>query len=303
MKDIMNIAVVNFESRWGDVQANLNRMLGYIECAAKRGADMIVFPEAALQGYEGDSAHEGNEQMHRRLAETVPGPSSEAVAELTRKYNCYVVYGMAQKIGETIYNGSAVVGPEGVIGSYQKMHLPWAESRWAANGNEPFMFDTPWGKVGVAICYDLYAFPEITRYYRYMGCRLCINPTAVDNYVTAKNVEDAIEYLSANNCIYIASADGIGEYTSRPGGLIGGSNVIGPSRDVPRIQYYAGRPFTDADAAEAEIYLGTIDLSYVEKPFLAKQFNQEAPDFRAELYMRMYQEIAQIQKNLLESEK
>lgn len=63
MQDIMKIAVVNFESVWGDVQKNLERMKGYIVSAARRGADMIVFPELALTGYEVDAAHEGEDQM------------------------------------------------------------------------------------------------------------------------------------------------------------------------------------------------------------------------------------------------
>ena len=296
MKDIMNIAVVNFECAWGDVQTNLRRMLGYIESAVKRGTDMIVFPETALTGYEGDAWHIGEEQMHRRLAETFPGPSSDAIAELTRKYGIYAIYGFAERVGEKVYNSAAVLGPEGAIGSYQKMHLPFAEAKWAVRGDKPFMFDTPWGKVGVAICYDTYVFPEIMRYYRYMGCRLHVNPTAVDTVVTAQNVQDAVEYLSANNCIYIASANCIGAYESREGKLIGGSHVIGPSQEVPKIQYYVGKPFVSELADKAGMYIGTIDLSYVEKPFLAKQFDREAPDFRADLYVKMYQEIAEMQK-------
>lgn len=300
MKDIMNIAVVNFESAWGDIQRNLKRILGYIESAAKRGADLIVFPETALTGYEEDTKHTGDKQMHRCLAETVPGPSSNAVERLTKEYGVYAVYGFAERIGGEVYNSAVVIGPEGIIGSYQKMHLPFAESCWAARGNKPFMFDTSWGKIGVSICYDTYVFPEIMRYYRCMGCRLHINPTAVDTVVTAQNVRDSVEYLSANNCIYIASANGIGSYRNRKGRLLGGSHVIGPSCEVPRVQYYVGKPFGAESSDEAELYIGTIDLSYVEKPFLAKQFNRKNPDFRAELYVSMYQEIADMQKETAE---
>lgn len=217
---------------------------------------------------------------------------------MTKKYGIYVVYGLPQRIDGQVYNAAAVVGPEGVIGSYQKMHLPFAESKFAVRGSSPMMFDTPWGKVSVGICYDTYAFPELTRYYRYMGCRLHINPSAVDTIVTAQNVKDAVEYLSANNCIYIATANTINEYKDTDGELFGGSHVIGPGTRVPKVHYYVGKPFTDEKANEAEMHLGTIDLSYVEKSFLAKQFHREDPDFRAELYIKMYQEILEDQKKM-----
>ena len=50
MKDIMNVAVVTYEPRWGDKERNLNRIIGYLECAAARGANLVVLPEAALTG-------------------------------------------------------------------------------------------------------------------------------------------------------------------------------------------------------------------------------------------------------------
>ena len=57
MKDIMNIAVVNFATEWGNKQSNLKRILEYCEAAGKRGADFIVFPETALISYDTDKDH------------------------------------------------------------------------------------------------------------------------------------------------------------------------------------------------------------------------------------------------------
>ena len=86
MKDLMNIAVINFVTLWGDKEQNLSRITGYCEAAGKRGADFIVFPETALSGYDTDHDHPRAEMMHTRLAETIPGPSTEAVAEIAKKY-------------------------------------------------------------------------------------------------------------------------------------------------------------------------------------------------------------------------
>lgn len=291
LKDIINVAVVTFEPVWGDTEANLSRMIGYTECAAKRGADLILFPESALTGYDLDRENTGSEQMHHRVAESIPGPSTLALAEIARKYDIYVVYGLAEKAEDgTVYNAAAAVGPDGVIGGYRKMHLPATEPLWAARGDKPFMFETPWGKIGLSICYDTFAFPEIMRYYRAHGCRLHLNPCAVDTGVTAKNIRESVEYQSGNNAMYIASANCTGFHSLND--FVGGSNIIGPAKNVPDVHYYAGSAFGTARSDEQEMHIATLDLSYVNKPFLAKVWADENPDFRPDVYLKMYEDIA-----------
>ena len=178
MKDLMNIAVINFVTLWGDKEQNLSRITGYCEAAGKRGADFIVFPETALSGYDTDHDHPRAEMMHTRLAETIPGPSTEAVAEIAKKYGLYVVFGMPERANGTVYNSAAIIEPNGKTYAYRKIHLPFDESSWAEPGDAPVLIPTPWGPVGVTICYDTYCFPELIRYYRAMGARLTLNVTA-----------------------------------------------------------------------------------------------------------------------------
>lgn len=283
MKDIMNVAVVTYEPRWGDKERNLNRITGYIECAAARGANLVVLPETALTGYDADLEHAGDERMHHRLAEPIPGPSTEAVAEVTHRLGVYAVFGLAERAEDgTVYNAAVACGPDGVLGRYRKMHLPAAEPTWAGRGDEPFMFGTPWGPVGVSICYDTFVFSEIMRYYRASGCRLIANPFAVNTGVTARNIKDSLEYLAANNDVYIASANCTG--CALTDDFVGGSSVIGPGKNVPAVHYYAGGPCGAPGSDEQELHLGTVDLSYVDKPFLAKQWADEDPDFRPDVY-------------------
>lgn len=292
MKDIMNVAVVTYEPRWGDKERNLNRITGYIECAAARGANLVVLPETALTGYDADLAHEGDERMHHRLAEPIPGPSTEAVAEVTHRLGVYAVFGLAERAESgTVYNSAAACGPDGVLGRYRKMHLPADEPTWAGRGDEPFMFGTPWGPVGVSICYDTFVFSEIMRYYRANGCRIIANPFAVNTGVTARNIKDSLEYLAANNDVYIASANCTG--CALTDDFVGGSSVIGPGKNVPAVHYYAGGPCGAPGSDEQELHLGTVDLSYVDKPFLAKQWADEDPDFRPDVYARWYAELAE----------
>ena len=121
MKDILNLAVVNFAPVWGDKAANLKRICETIEAAGRQGVQMIVFPEMALSGYDIEPetvAHE--DRMQRRLAETIPGPTTDVVCELTKQYDMYAVFGMPERDAadpEKVYNAAAVCGPDGVIGA------------------------------------------------------------------------------------------------------------------------------------------------------------------------------------------
>ena len=140
MKDIMKVSTVAFNAKWGDKEANLNRMAGYIEAAAAEGSNLIVFPEMGLTGYDDEEDKPLKEKMQYKLAETVPGPSSEKIAELTKKLGVYVAYGFPERDAEksdVIYNAACVCGPKGIIGSYRKIHLPYPEPHWATRGDKP----------------------------------------------------------------------------------------------------------------------------------------------------------------------
>ena len=274
MKDILSLGVVNFAPVWGDKRANCKRICEYIEAAGRQGIQMLVFPETALIGYDvepGDLPRE--ERMQRRLAETVPGPAADAVCALTKKYDMYVIFGMAERDAEQpdrVYNAAAVCGPEGLIGGCHKIHLPFTEGLWADPGEKPFLFDTPWGPVGVGICYDVYCYPEVTRYARAMGARLFINCTAI---CTLESPGDGgylgnlcLRYLAVNNNMFLASANLAGRDQSS--WFMGGSSIIGPSTTMTEEHYYAGKPFLAEGADESGIQSAVIDLSDTRHSFL-----------------------------------
>lgn len=126
VKDIITVAVVNFKVNAADKESNLSRMCGFTEAAAKRGADLVLFPELCLYGYD-YYVDEGISQEEKiATAETISGPSCSAIAEITKKYGIYAVFGMAEKKEDTkdavLYNSAVAIGPDGVIGAYQKIH-------------------------------------------------------------------------------------------------------------------------------------------------------------------------------------
>ena len=165
VQDLVTIASVNFSPVYYDAKATVEKMSANVVEAAAQGADLVVFPEGSLLGCRGcpecaDLA--GPCETCIGLAETVPGPSSDAMAALAREHDLYIVYGMAERdaqIPSTLYNSAAVVGPEGVIGVYRKVHLgelPWVtEGVTYTPGTALPLFPTRFGPIGVQICYDI----------------------------------------------------------------------------------------------------------------------------------------------------
>lgn len=291
LKDICNVSVITFNAVWGQKEINLNRICGYIECAAKKGSDFIVFPEMALTGYDDEPDKPLKEKMQYRLAETIPGPSTEIIAALTKKFGVYVIIGMPSRDeddSDKIYNALAVFSPQGLMGSYHKMHLPEPEPNWATRGDKPFIIDTPWGPLGCGICYDTYSFPELMSYYVSKGCRLYLHATALAHCHGRQYGTTTLEAAAIRNTIYIACAN--------LGGLDadnyfwGGSCIIGPSRKTLATYYYAGHRFTDEMADESEMFTATIDLSLATREIFKHNPAVKGTDWRPDKYIEMFRD-------------
>lgn len=179
------LAAVNFSPVYGDKSATLDRILDNVREAGRQGADLVAFPEGALQGpgsCEPCRERNGPCEGHLEAAETVPGPSTDAVAELAAEFDIYVCFGMPERDpddAEVLYNAVAVVGPDGVLGTYRKVHLgslPWVtEGITYRPGTALPVFDTRFGRIGVQICYDFWFNPELTRILALKGAEVIVN--------------------------------------------------------------------------------------------------------------------------------
>lgn len=169
-------------------EVNLSKYLYYMKKAASEGADLIVFPEQSLQGYLTDVAAmnmTGSEENDFRYqyenAETLPdGPSIKKIEEAAAEYGLYTVFGMTerdQELDYKLYNTAVLIGPQGYIGSYRKVHQPDDECHIYYSGTEFKVFHTGIGNIGLLICYDKW-FPESTRELAVQGADLLIMPTA-----------------------------------------------------------------------------------------------------------------------------
>ncbi|MFC1994397.1 carbon-nitrogen hydrolase family protein, partial [Chloroflexota bacterium] len=126
---VVTVACVNFSPVAGNTEATLEKMKANIKEAAAQGCNIIAFPEEALQGAgfcTVCASEQGPCQKHQGVAETVPGPSTQEIARLAKKHDVYVVLGMQEQDKENpkiLYNAVAVVAPEGILGTYRKVHL------------------------------------------------------------------------------------------------------------------------------------------------------------------------------------
>src|SRR5262249_33131325 len=172
------IACVQMDIEIGNVESNRRKMIERLQASAEAGATLVVFPECALTGYCFESLEEAAE-----FAEPLDGRSAETFAESCSQTGAHVVVGFIERDGSNYHNAAMVVGPNGAIGSYRKVHLPsLGVDRFLNPGDRPFaVFELPMGKVGVNICYDV-NFPEGPRVLKLLGAELILIPT---NWPTA----------------------------------------------------------------------------------------------------------------------
>lgn len=201
----MKVAAVQMDVKILAKEHNLNQILHYLEQAAGADAKLVIFPECALSGYCFVSREEAVP-----VAEEVPGPSTERILAAARALDCTVVVGLLEHAGGQIFNAAAVVTPQGILGTYRKMHLPCLGIDWhAALGDIPFpVFVTPHAKIGVGICYDC-SFPEAGRVLKLKGAQIFAIPT---NWpVGADSWQHTPPVRATENHMHVIACDRVGE--------------------------------------------------------------------------------------------
>lgn len=203
---MLNIAGIQIKPEIGNKEANLHRCLKIIQKVAERGARLIVFPECVLTGYCFSSLQEAIP-----LAETIPGPSTNEIAKLCHDLQVYVVIGMLEMDGQKYYNAAALLGPEGLVGKYRKLHLPYLGiDRFLNHGDNPLVvYETPLGTIGMGICYDG-NFPEHSRILALLGADIMLLPT---NWPEGSefNPEHMVPTRAKENRMFLVAVNRVGE--------------------------------------------------------------------------------------------
>jgi predicted amidohydrolase len=169
----IRVAAVQFESAPGDKPANLAKIRAFTAQAAAQGVQIVAFPECSVTGYW--FLRKLSRDDFAALAEPVPGPTTQALLDLSREFNITLGAGFIEAGPDgKFYKPYVVAMPGGTYKSHRKLHA--FVSPYLACGDQYTVFDTPHGvRVGVLICYDL-NLNENARITALMGAQILLAP-------------------------------------------------------------------------------------------------------------------------------
>ncbi len=181
MKDTVQVSSVQFAAAWFEREKNAERMQQFAREAARAGSELIVFPEYSNIGQcppleDTWSFDKKNDAVlsYVKAAEPIPGPTTDALAEVARSHGVYIVVGIVQAhpvMAGLLYNSAALIGPSGVVGVHHKMHIAGMERFFFIAGESSDVYQTRIGNIGMQICYDT-RFPELGRIQALKGAEI-----------------------------------------------------------------------------------------------------------------------------------
>jgi predicted amidohydrolase len=193
----------------------------------------------------------------------------------------YVAAGLVEEADGKFYNSAVLVGPDGWLGTYRKIHLFWREKDWFAPGNQPYqVWDIGKARVGLMICFD-WIYPEAARTLALKGADILCHPANL----VLPHCPDAMVTRSLENRVFSITANRTGA-ESRGGGpnlkFIGKSQTIGPKGEVifRMDDQETGVRLVDIDpkAARNKCIIQTNDLFRDRKPeYYSNQSEIPAP--------------------------
>ncbi len=250
-------------------EENLERAAAQVEQAAGMGAQVVCLPELFRSQYFCQSEDAANFD----LAESIPGPSTEAMAKVAKGAGVVVIAPVFERRAPGLYhNSAAVIDADGrIVGLYRKMHIPddpaYYEKFYFTPGDLGFRaFDTRAGRIATLICWDQW-YPEGARLAALEGACILFYPTAIGWHPTEKEEHgpaqrDAWRTVQRGhaiaNGIYVAAVNRVGRERPADGGagieFWGTSFLCDPH----------GVVMAEASVNREEILLGEVDLARLE---------------------------------------
>ena len=284
----VKIGVCQLESNVGEEgydprPDNLDRAMVAIEEATSKGAELLVFGEIYLNGYE--SAEFTPDYA---VAEDADDPFVKPLVEEAKKRNVTILMGATTHKGTfpgDVYNSVLVIGPGELIGTYSKTHVAAfvfegsrraGEKLWWSPGQSIDVWDTPVGRIGVEICYDVW-FPEVARTLTLKGAELVINVSAAvcgfeeswDHILYTRSLENTVPYL------HVSVVGKQKEFE-----LFGGSRLFSAGGEVkaeaPRNEEAV--MVMEWDKEETRKVRGTLHPFYNRNPRLYSEVAKQFPD-------------------------
>ncbi|MGD6810970.1 MAG: agmatine deiminase family protein [Candidatus Bathyarchaeia archaeon] len=203
-----------------DLNANLKKTIAKVEEAAQKGAQIICLQELYRTIYFPQEEC----QDVAKYAETIPGESTTAFAELAKKYKVVIIVPLFECLNGKFYNSAVVINADGnLLETYHKIHVPqdplFYEQNYFELGDLGYkIYDTAYAKIAVLICYDQW-FPEAARICTLKGADIIFYPTAIgyikDHTSADGNWHDAWKTVqrghAITNGVHVAAVNRVGE--------------------------------------------------------------------------------------------
>lgn len=219
----MDVGFLQFCPVFGDPQSNLKlikKMLHQV-----KPPDILVLPELTLTGYIFKDYKEAYS-----YSEEVGGLLTENLINMANQYNTTMAVGFLERQGKNIYNSSALLSGEGVIGVYRKVHLFYKEKEIFKAGDKGFpLFTVDGVKVGLLVCFD-WIYPEAMRTLALKGADLILHSANL----ILPFYQDAARTRAIENRVFIVLANrtGVEEREGMRFEFTGGSEVVNPKGEV-----------------------------------------------------------------------
>lgn len=222
-----------------DKQQNLQKALVKIKEAAAKGAQVVCLQELFASLYFCDV----EEYENFKLAEAIPGPSTEALHKIAKELNVVIVASLFEKRAQGIYHNTTVVIDAGgeYLGKYRKMHIPddpsYYEKFYFTPGDLGYkVFKTKFATIGVLICWDQW-YPEAARITALMGAEILFYPTAIGWATLQDEATNAEQYNAWQtiqrshaiaNGVHVVSVNRVGIEQNGAMKFWGGSFIANP---------------------------------------------------------------------------
>lgn len=225
--DDIRIALVVQHCPLGKVEANLERVAAFVKAAGKQGADIVCFPELNVTGYSTRNTAALN-------AQSVAGPVTQSLNRLAEQQRLVILAGLAEKDeDDRLYASHLVVTPEGLSGTYRKVHISPPERADFTAGSHIPLFTVRGVKFGIQLCYDTH-FPELSTHMALNGADLIFMPHASPRGTPEEKLSSWMRHLSArafDNSLFVATCNQTG-YNGSDLNFAGVAVVIGPSGEI-----------------------------------------------------------------------
>lgn len=213
----VKIAIGQMKVAQGDTHGNLQKMISIILEASANKADLVCLPELAYTGYFLES------KELQQLAEPVDGPFVQTLSKLAQEKGVYVIAGYAESVDipGRMYNSAVLIDNKGcVVGNMRKVYAWGQEKLKFREGREFPVYDTPLGKIGMMICYDV-EFPEPARVEALKGAEIIVVP-AVWSIPAERRWDVDLSGNALFNILFMVGANPVGD------NCCGKSQIVGP---------------------------------------------------------------------------